>query len=214
MKHTAKKTLAILLSLVMVLGMVPGMSLTALAAGTTVTWDTILSSYIICTGMGPSGIDNYGPNSDQGISVSWVSGGNPGDGFIGNRINCNGEGSLAFTSTVGDISKIVITAEDVYANGLGSGWAKTMSALTWSGTASDVVTLSWSHAINANDISKIEFTICSPENSVTITPGENMTKTETSGAESQTVSGAMTAVVYTANDGLQRCRCQRNLRDP
>ena len=36
---------------------------------------------------------------------------------------------------------------------------------------------------------------------VTITPGSNMTKTETSGAESQNVSGAMTDVVYTANDG-------------
>ena len=41
-----------------------------------------------------------------------------------------------------------------------------------------------------------------PKYSVTITPGSNMTKTTDSGAASQTgLSGAMTPVVYTANDG-------------
>ena len=41
-----------------------------------------------------------------------------------------------------------------------------------------------------------------PAHSVTINPGDNMTKTTDSGAESQTdLSGAMTDVVYTADDG-------------
>ena len=65
-----KRFLSVLLSLVMVLGMVPGMSLTALAEGTTITWDTILSSYGIYAGMGPDGIYNRGTNSDKGISGS------------------------------------------------------------------------------------------------------------------------------------------------
>ena len=152
--------------------------------------------------MGDSGIENRGTNQDQGISVSWVSGGDFGDGFRENRISCFGAGSLAFTSTVGDISKIVITAGRVSAYELGSGWAATRSALTWSGTASNVVTLSWSDSIYASSISKIEFTIGSPENSVIITAGSNMTKTETSGEASQTgLTGAMTDVVYTANEG-------------
>ena len=203
MRIKMKRFLGILLTLTLVLGLMPGMSLTALAAGTTITWDSILSNYGISTYMGPDGIVNHGTNSDQGISVSLVSGSEFGDGFDGDTIRGLGAGSLAFTSTVGDISKIVITAEDnVRAYGLGSGWAATESTLTWSGTASDVVTLSWSDMIRAYHISKIEFTIGSPENSVIITAGSNMTKTAGSGAESQTgLSGAMTAVVYTANEG-------------
>ena len=42
---TKKRLLSILLSLAMVLGLMPGMSLTALAAGKTITWDSILRSY-------------------------------------------------------------------------------------------------------------------------------------------------------------------------
>ena len=51
-----KRFLSILLSLVMVLGLMPGMSLTALAAGKTITWESVLSNYDIYTGMSPSGI--------------------------------------------------------------------------------------------------------------------------------------------------------------
>ena len=47
-----------------------------------------------------------------------------------------------------------------------------------------------------------EFTLKPAGNSVTVTAGSNMTKTATSGDASQTgLSGAMTPVVYTANEG-------------
>ena len=52
----------------------------------------------------------------------------------------------------------------------------------------------------SNEFKKVQFSPITYN--VTVTPGSNMTKTETSGAASQTgLTGAMTPVVYTANEG-------------
>ena len=60
-------------------------------------------------------------------------------------------------------------------------------------------------ANQSKGITKIEvygYATPAATHSVNITPGDNMTKTETSGAAEQTgLPGAMTPVVYTANDG-------------
>ena len=179
MKHPKKTALAILLTLCLMLGLLPALGGTAYAADSTITWDSVISDNKINTGMGPDGIDNFGTNSDQGISVAWVSGGQPGDGFTGSMIDGNKAASMAFTSTVGDISKIVITAQDVMAQGLVAGWTASNSTLTWSGAASNSVTLSWTDTLHVMNISKIEFTIVVPSYTITLEPKNTSNETIT-----------------------------------
>ena len=56
--------------------------------------------------------------------------------------------------------------------------------------------------LDNSEIASAAYTIIPPTYNVTVNAGENMTKTEDSGLASQTgLSGSMTSVVYTANDG-------------
>ena len=82
-------------------------------------------------------------------------------------------GYLTFTSSVGDISAIVITSDNVYTapSNLSSDWTYDVEAhtLTWAGTASDEVILSGSMDIV---ISSIEFTVVSGSSPVDPTPSD------------------------------------------
>ena len=105
--------------------------------------------------------------------------------------------SFEFTTATGKFTSIEIETSQIY---FGGNWTTVGNTLKWNGTPSNSVSLSGS--IYVEGVSSINFVIEMPTVAVTITPGSNMTKTETSGAASQTgLSGAMADVVYTANDG-------------
>lgn len=110
----------------------------------------------------------------------------------------NGDVTLNFTTATGKFTSIEIETSQIYGGG---NWTKDGNTLKWNGTPSNSVSLSGSR-LYLEGVSSVNFVIEMPTFSVTITPGSNMTKTETSGAASQTgLSGAMTDVVYTADDG-------------
>lgn len=109
-----------------------------------------------------------------------------------------GDVTLNFTTATGKFTSIEIETSQIYGGG---NWTKDGNTLKWNGTPSNSVSLSGSR-LYLEGVSSVNFVIEMPTFSVTITPGSNMTKTETSGAASQTgLSGAMTDVVYTADDG-------------
>ena len=179
MKHkTGRKLLSFLLTLAMLVGLMPGMGLTAYAASTTVTWN---ASDI--TG------ENTTSFTKDGITITC------------GRINYVAKafyGSGTFTTASGKFTKIEVTASTIGITG--TGW----SDGTWTGEASDSVSYTGTISDNNTGKLKIVFTIETADatHSVTITPGSNMTKTTDSGAASQAdLSGPMTAVVYTADNG-------------
>ena len=107
-----KRFLSILLSLVMVLGLVPGMSLTAYAETTTVTWSSNDAAF---------------PGFPNGISVTGVKNGNEKELYS--------TGDESFSTTLGKFTKIEVTGgwlQDKRFNG--SGW----SGRIWTGNASTV----------------------------------------------------------------------------
>ena len=110
----------------------------------------------------------------------------------------SGDVTLNFTTATGKFTSIEIEASQILNSG---NWTKDGNTLKWNGTPSNSVSLSGS-GLFLEGVSSINFVIEMPTVSVTITPGSNMTKTTDSGAASQTgLSGAMTDVVYTADDG-------------
>ena len=110
----------------------------------------------------------------------------------------SGDVTLDFATTTGKFSSIEIVASTIYDGG---NWTKDGNKLKWNGTPSNSVSLSGSN-IYLEGVSSINFVIEMPTVSVTITPGSNMTKTAGSGDAEQTgLTGAMTDVVYTANEG-------------
>ncbi len=111
MKQTGKKLLSYLLILAMVVGLVPGMRLTAYAASSTVTWN---ASDI--TGQGNS-------FTKDGVTV------NCGDLDYSNKNFMDGG---TFTTTLGNFTKIEVTTGEWEASG--TGW----SGSTWTGNASSV----------------------------------------------------------------------------
>ncbi len=175
-RKLGRKLLSFLLTLAMVLVRMPGMGLTAYAASTTVTWN---ASDI--TGSGNS-------FAKDGVTIT--------ADFIDFSLKNFYRGGT-FTTASGKFTKIEVTANDVRING--TGW----SGGTWTGDASSSVSYSDNIMDMGSGQLKIVFTIAADAtHSVTITSGSNMTKTETSGSASQTgLSGAMTPVVYTANEG-------------
>ena len=111
MKQTGKKLLSYLLILAMVVGLVPGIRLTAYAASSTVTWN---ASDI--TGEG----DSF---TKDGVTVT--------AGMI-NYDHKIFEDDGTFTTTLGNFTKIEVSTADFEASG--TGWSGT----TWTGNASSV----------------------------------------------------------------------------
>ena len=111
-----------------------------------------------------------------------------------------GDVTLNFTTATGKFTSIEIEASQIYDGG---NWTKDGNTLKWNGTPSNSVSLSGS-GLYLEGVSSINFVIEMPTVSVTITPGSNMTKTTDSGDAEQTgLTGSMTDVVYTANDGYK-----------
>lgn len=110
----------------------------------------------------------------------------------------SGDVTLNFTTATGKFTNIEIAARAI---SNGGNWTTVGNTLKWNGTPSNSVSLS-GNRIYVEGISSITFVIEMPTVSVTVTAGNNMTKTTDSGAESQSgLSSAMTDVVYTADDG-------------
>ena len=106
--------------------------------------------------------------------------------------------SFEFTTATGKFTSIEIEASTIYDGG---NWTKVGNTLKWNGTPTNSVSLS-GRRLYLEGVSSITFVIEMPTVAVTITPGSNMTKTTDSGEASQSnLSGAMTDVVYTADEG-------------
>ena len=130
MRIKMKRFLGLFLSLALVLGLMPGMSLTAYAASTTVTWNA----------SDMNGVSELSFTKDDitftpGMVLSWESG----------AFNNGG----TFTTASGNFTKIEVTAPSVKISG--TGW----SGGTWTGEASSSV----SYSGNIFGLEKIVFTI-------------------------------------------------------
>ena len=177
-KKLGRKLLSFLLTLAILVGLMPWMGLTAYAASTTVTlYANDISGYEFVQSFTK---DNITITGNLDCSIKNITG--PGE----------------FTTASGKFTKIEVTASIV--NISGTGW----SGGTWTGDASSSVLYDGEILDNITGTLKIVFTIETADatHSVTITPGSNMTKTAESGEATQTgLPGAMTDVVYTANEG-------------
>ena len=131
-----KRFLGLLLSLTLVLGLFPGMSLTAYAADTTVTWNA-------------SDIVTEHPWDDSftkdGITITAAN---------INFIKLKFQGGGTFTTTSGKFTKIVVTASN---NVSGTGWSGNGSEKNWTGDASPSV--SFGGNFMARDSFRMVFTI-------------------------------------------------------
>ena len=139
----------------MILSALTIVPMTASAAATTVTWtsskmDDIFLNY------------DYGAmesgNTIGGITVTGSKGVNWMNTYCID-LGSGAGGSFTFTSSVGDISSIVISAQTISVEGLSTGWSATSTALSWSGTPAASVTLSASSGGTIYTISQIVFTI-------------------------------------------------------
>ena len=134
---------------------------------TTITWD---QTDVASLSLSPSNVDAVAKSEEiDGITASLTrtSAGQYDYCQINGNRNLwitNSCGYLTFTSTVGDISHIVITCEDNYSyhsiSALSSDWTYDSEALTltWDGTASDEVSLLANMDVM---VSSIEFTVTS-----------------------------------------------------
>lgn len=126
----------------------------------TITWD---QTDVESLSLAPSNVDDVA-NSEEidGITASLRRIASGGNCSFNNRdlwMN-NNSGEITFTSSVGNISGIVITSDYIYTSpdALPAGWTYDSEAttLTWAGAASSQVTLSGSMDIM---VSSIEFTV-------------------------------------------------------
>ena len=114
----------------------------------------------------------------EGITVSITSSGEPIE-FYGNpsynyNLDVNGTGYFTFTSSIGNIKKIVITANSrLYWANANSGWSISGSTFVWSGTPADSVKLSGNGGSNIMGISSIVFTIELPTVTSNVTLNTN-----------------------------------------
>ena len=153
MKKTGRKLFGIFLSLVMVLGLMPGMSLTAWADDDTVTLDEnniFGNSYLV--------------NGDGDISISTT-----GDAAVVDKETIrdpSGGGSVIFTSASKQFSKITIHAGTVSDYGIIQGWSTDddYRTLTWEGIPSSTVTLTCNEGFNIKSVDSIVFTLTEPVN--------------------------------------------------
>ena len=154
------------------LGLLPGMSLTAQAAETTVTWSGF-QPYEIYLHDGES-------TTKDGVTLKAIKGMavvDRDDGFM--LMGTNGGDSFEFSVAEGKITKIVIACS--YGSSIGTGW----SGFTWTGSASSV-----NFGNYANNVTSITFTI---ENSTPAATLYNLTLADGSNAHGSvafTVDGA------------------------
>ena len=162
-----------------------------------VTWD---SSIINASGRNGIGyqirMNNSYSDTANGITLTKSGSGyaslNYGDWMT------SGDVTLNFTTATGKFTSIEIETSQIYDGG---NWTKDGNTLKWNGTPSNSVSLSGS-GLYLEGVSSINFVIEMPTVSVTITAGDHMTKTAGSGDAEQTgLTGAMTDVVYTADEG-------------
>jgi hypothetical protein len=198
-RKLGRKLLSFLLTLALVLGLMPGMGLTAYAAPTEELLTTITAtgteqaSYSTAnvatvsfsyTTNGSSNYYNKGTTNWGWWGYGWIATVTPADGYTITR--CVFYDDANRTATDSEAPFVVETTEDdktPRVNGApidgGNNQSKGLIKIEVYGYATPTAT-----------------------HSVTITPGDNMTKTTDSGAASQTdLSGAMADVVYTADDG-------------
>lgn len=129
--------------IVLMLGLLPGMSLTAQAAETTITWDCSQFQpfeFYLHDGQSTT-IDGVTLKAIKGMAVA-----DPDDGFM--MMGNNGGDSFEFSVAEGNITKIVIACS--YGSSTGTGW----SGFTWTGSASSV-----NFGDYANNVTSITFTI-------------------------------------------------------
>ena len=189
-QKTGRKLLSFLLTLAMVVGLMPGMGLTAYASTeksetitTTAkivngTYFTISNNNVIATTGGMAaykGITVSPKNTEYITKVVITCGHNPEN--VSDNNTSVSSGSKAIEGST-------ITVTNVNAN-------------TFTFTCNNNTAL-----FNQFVVYYLDSATPASSYSVTITAGDHMTKTTDSGAASQTgLSGAMTDVVYTANDG-------------
>ena len=133
-----------------------GIEVTIAAAETTVTWTTaqMNGEFMVYD----SFVNN---NSHYGITVTASGSGS----WEANNIMVDGPMTFTFTSTVGNIKSIVITAEsinDMDEWSAPAGWTIEVEGpktLSWNGTASASVNLPLSNGQNISEISTIVFTL-------------------------------------------------------
>ena len=159
------------------------------SSGKIVTWNSATISSIRST------ITKDYTYTANGITLNKTGKGK----FDNNSINgYDSTASFEFTTATGKFTSIEIEASTIYDGG---NWTKVGNTLKWNGTPTNSVSLSGSR-LYLEGVSSINFVIEMPTVSVTITPGSNMTKTADSGAAEQTgLTGPMTDVVYTADEG-------------
>ena len=154
-------------------------------ADTTVTWTASDMSGIYIDFLDGEAYNN----TIKGITVTSSGGGRAGDGW--ERTDISGSTTITFTSSVGKIKSIAITAEDIMMSSTPSGWTTDYSKLSWSGEeASTTVSLPLSGGTEISDISEIVFTI---ESTVNVT-GITLDKTEASmivGGETLTLTATV-----------------------
>ena len=185
-KKISRKVISYVLALVMVLstmmGIVPGMSLTAYAADTTVTWSA-------------ADIKTATSNTFTKDGVTLAA------GYIDSKPMLKGGGT--FTTTLGNFTKIEISADSVYYLS-GTGWSKNgYQSATWTGNAASV---SYSGEIwgggmhHDGDYVTIKFTI-SDKQTQTIT-ADNVTATYgDTGKKIEATTSGDGALSYTVKSG-------------
>ena len=192
MKHRGLKFLCLLLTLAMVVGLMPGMGLTAYAAANkTITWDSSNWDGLFSrTGEGSH-------TDENGIAASGNAFRKNLDGF--NDVDIRANWAANFSISNGKFSSIEIKFPDdhQHLNQLSAGWTNNGNSLTWTGESNEVTLSGDGVAI----VTSIVFTIETADAySVTLSGGANATTS--GGATSQTgLTGAMTTVTYTANSG-------------
>ena len=181
---TKKRLLSILLTLTLVLGLMPGMSLTAYAAEQKVTFTA--------------------GGTNNGITVSPTL-------YKKEAFFVNTGRNVSISSSNYNITKLVLTDKKLYGSGrwgdsyLGASAGNVSfsgDTMTVTGINAKTVTIQGKNSGYAT-ISSIDVYYDVPDGySVTITAGDHMTKTTGSGDAEQTgLTGAMTDVVYTADNG-------------
>ena len=183
-RKLVRKLLSVLLTLALVLGLMPGMGLTAYAAEQKVTFTA--------------------GGTNNGITVSPTM-----YKFEAFFVSNKGQ-NVSISSSNYNITKLVLTDKKLYSGQWGDSYLGASAGnvsfsgdtMTVTGINAKTVTIQGNNSKYAT-ISSIDVYYDVPDGySVTINPGSNMTKTDGSGAESQSdLSGAMAGVVYTANDG-------------
>lgn len=158
MKHIQK-----LRKLILTFCILAGMSLTAYAADTTITWTNLRLNIVKVN-------QSY---TQSGITVTMTTAPKSGGWMADSIMVWEGTGTFVFSSSVGNIKGVVITARNVHY--LNNDWSSDRTTLTWSGTPASSVTLS-GNQFDIQSISSIVFTIEGANVDVT---GVTLNKTST-----------------------------------